>query len=145
MLNRCEFIGNLGRDPEVKNTAGGRVVSFSLAVSEKWTDKSGERKEKTTWIPIVIWNDNIGEVAERYLRKGSKVYVAGSFATRKWTGSDGQDKYATEVVLQKFRGELMLLDGREGGGGDTYAGSPALSGRGSKPAATDAFDDTIPF
>lgn len=141
MLNNCCFIGHLGKDPEVRHlSSGGRVVNFSLAVSERWTDKSsGERKEKTTWVPVVIWNDKLGEVAERYLRKGSKVYVAGAFSVRKWTGQDGLDKYATEIVLGRFRGELIMLGDRKSGddvGGDT-ARSPS--------SAPPDFDDDIPF
>ena len=151
MLNRCEFIGNLGKDPEVKHLSNGdRVVNFSLAVSERWKDRnSGERKEKTTWVPVVIWNQGLGEVAERYLRKGSKIYVSGAFTVRKWTAQDGSDRYATEIVLGKFRGELVLLGdkgGEHAGGVDqdrqTSWGSPA-PGAGIRPA--DGFDDEIPF
>ena len=138
MLNRCEFIGRLGRDLEVRNLpSGGRVVNFSLAVSERWTDKSGERKEKTTWVPVVIWDDKLGEIAERYLRKGSKCYIAGAFTTRKWTDQDGQERYTTEVVLQKFRGELVLLDGRDS--------SPDQPAREQRRGQRDDFDDEIPF
>lgn len=136
MLNHCSFIGNLGRDPEVKIlSSGARVVSFSLAVSERWKDKNGERQEKTTWVPIVIWNDGLGRVAESYLRKGSKVYVSGALQIRKYTAQDMTERYATEVVLGKFRGELVLLDGRLDGGGDPAPGRKT----------PDGLDDEIPF
>lgn len=117
MLNRCDFIGNLGADPEIRHTqAGDKVVSFRLAVSEKWKDRNGERQERTTWVPVVIWNEKLGEVAERYLSKGSRCFVSGAFVTRKWTDQSGQEKYSTEIVLQRFRGELVLLGGRDEGG-----------------------------
>src|ERR1700739_2510558 len=118
--NKVILVGNLGKDPEVRRmTSGDPVVNLSVATSESWRDKaSGERKEKTEWHRVVIFNKNLAEVAEKYLRKGAKVYVEVSTQTRKWTDKDGQDKYSTETVLQKFRGELIMLDSKgEGGGG----------------------------
>jgi single-strand DNA-binding protein len=161
-VNKVILVGNLGRDPEVRNTqAGGRVVSFSVATSESWNDKaSGERKEKTQWHRIAIFNDRLGEVAEKYLRKGSKVYLEGSLESRKFTDKDGQEREITEVVIGRFKGELTLLDSRgggsgaEGGGGGTErAGGGGRSGggwdRGSGGAggggAKGGLDDDIPF
>lgn len=112
MLNRCEFIGNLGRDPEIRTTqAGEKVANMSLAVTEKWKDKSGERQERTTWVPVVAWG-KVAEIAEQYLHKGSKIFVAGQFTVRKWQDQQGNDRYSTEVVLRPFRGELVMLDGK---------------------------------
>ncbi|MDA0676283.1 MAG: single-stranded DNA-binding protein [Proteobacteria bacterium] len=118
-VNKVILIGNLGRDPEVRFAQDGtKIVNFPVATSETWKDKSsGERKEKTEWHRVVIFNDRLAEVAERYLKKGAKVYVEGSMQTRKWT-QDNQERYTTEVVLQRFRGELTMLDSRGGGGGD---------------------------
>jgi single-strand DNA-binding protein len=130
-VNKVILIGNLGRDPEVRYTQDGmKIVNFSVATSERWKDKStGERREKTEWHRVVIFNERLAEIAEQYLRKGSKVYIEGALQTRKWTGNDGVEKYTTEVALQRFRGELTMLDSRgEGGGGGDYAppeGSPA--------------------
>lgn len=113
-VNKVILVGNLGKDPEVRRlTSGEPVVNFSVATSERWKDKSsGEQKEKTEWTRVCIFNPHFAEVAEKYLRKGSKVYLEGSLQTRKWTDKDGAEKYSTEVVLQKFRGELVLLDGK---------------------------------
>src|SRR5258705_2407827 len=145
-VNKVILVGNLGKDPEVRRmTSGEPVVSFSLATSESWRDKaSGERKEKTEWHRVVIFNKNLAEVAEKYLRKGAKVYVEGQLQTRKWTDKDGAEKYSTEVVLQNFRGELTMLDGRNGGGEGAGGGGPGASER---PAhfPRDGFDDEIPF
>ncbi|MFO1151312.1 MAG: single-stranded DNA-binding protein [Alsobacter sp.] len=165
-VNKVILVGNLGRDPEVRRmNSGESVVSFSVATSETWRDKaSGERRERTEWHNVVIFNENLGKVAEQYLKKGSKVYLEGQLQTRKFTDKNGQERQTTEVVLQRFRGELTLLDGRGQGGGaledDTgggYGGSrgggdfgrsspmqqrPA-GGGGSRPA-TD-LDDDIPF
>ena len=124
-VNKVILIGNLGRDPEIRRMNNGDpVVNLSVATSENWRDKSsGERREKTEWHRVVIFNDNLAKVAENYLKKGSKVYVEGQLQTRKWTDQNGQEKYSTEVVLQKFRGELTMLDGRnEGGSGGGYGG-----------------------
>jgi single-strand DNA-binding protein len=128
-------------------TSGEPVVNLSVATSESWRDKSsGERKEKTEWHRVVIFNKNLADVAEKYLRKGAKVYVEGQLQTRKWTDKDGQEKYSTEVVLQNFRGELTMLDGKSGGEGGGYAGGGAR-GAGEAPASfqRDEMDDEIPF
>ncbi|NEU11443.1 single-stranded DNA-binding protein [Methylobacterium sp. BTF04] len=117
-VNKVILVGNLGRDPETRRLASGDpVVNLRIATSESWKDKmSGERKEKTEWHSVVIYNENLARVAEQYLRKGSKVYIEGQLQTRKWSDQSGVEKYTTEVVLQRFRGELTLLDGRSGGG-----------------------------
>jgi single-strand DNA-binding protein len=143
------LVGNLGKDPEVRRmTSGEPVVNLSLATSESWRDKaSGERKEKTEWHRVVIFNKNLAEVAEKYLRKGSKVYVEGQLQTRKWTDKDGAEKYSTEVVLQNFRGELTMLDGRnsgEGGGGN-FGGGRSAAGEAPASFQRDEMDDEIPF
>src|SRR6185503_19523314 len=127
-VNKVILVGNLGRDPEMRRMpSGDAMVNLSVATSESWRDKaSGERKEKTEWHRVVIFNPNLAEVAEKYLRKGSKVYLEGQLATRKWTDKDGQEKYSTEVVLNRFRGELVLLDARgEGGARASSAGGEA--------------------
>ena len=145
-VNKVILVGNLGKDPEVRRmTSGEPVVNLSIATSESWRDKaSGERKEKTEWHRVVIFNKNLAEVAEKYLRKGAKVYVEGQLQTRKWTDKDGAEKYSTEVVLQNFRGELTMLDGRNGGEGGGGGGS---RGAGETPASfqRDELDDEIPF
>lgn len=119
-VNKVILIGNVGRDPEVRNTQDGtKIVNFTLATSESWNDRaSGERRERTEWHRIVCFNERLGDVIEKYVRKGSKVYVEGALQTRKWTDQAGQEKYTTEVVLARFRGELTLLDSRNGGGGE---------------------------
>lgn len=155
-VNKVILIGNLGNDPEIRTMqqSGGRVCSLSIATSESWKDKnSGERQERTQWHKVVIFNDNIVTVAEKYLKKGAKVYVEGQLETRKWE-KDGVTQYTTEVVLRPFRGELTMLDSRGGGGGEygasdmgqsSYRSSPS-SGGGSAPAAkVDEFEDEIPF
>ncbi len=116
-VNKVILVGNLGKDPEVRRlNSGDPVVSFSLATSESWRDKtSGERKERTEWHNIVIFNENLGKVAEQYCKKGTKVYVEGQLQTRKWQDQSGNDRYTTEIVLTRFRGELQLLDSRGGG------------------------------
>jgi single-strand DNA-binding protein len=148
-VNKVILVGNLGKDPEVRRmTSGEPVVNLSVATSESWRDKaSGERKEKTEWHRVVIFNKNLAEVAEKYLRKGAKVYVEGQLQTRKWTDKDGQEKYSTEVVLQNFRGELTMLDSRNGGGEGGYAGGASRGGASEAPAAfqRDEMDDEIPF
>lgn len=158
-VNKVILIGNLGKDPEVRTmNNGGEVVSFSLATSENWNDKaSGERKEKTEWHNIVIFNENLGRIAKQYLRKGSSVYVEGQLQTRKWTDQNGNDRYTTEVVLQRFRGELTLLGGRESGGsgggssnwGEDRGASPFGGGASKAPSGGSAFDsdldDDVPF
>jgi single-strand DNA-binding protein len=155
-VNKVILVGNLGKDPETKSFAnGGMVVRFPLATSETWRDKqSGERKEKTEWHNVAIFNENLGKIASQYLRKGSKVYLEGSLETRKWQDQQGQDRYTTEVVLKQYRGELTLLDGREGGsgggygGGDDYAApmSRGSSSQGSsRPSFDDDLNDDVPF
>ena len=149
-INKVILVGNLGKDPEVRRTTSGDpVVNLSIATSESWRDKaSGERKEKTEWHRVVIFNKNLADVAEKYLRKGSKVYVEGQLQTRKWTDKDGAERYSTEVVLQNFRGELTMLDGRNGGGeGGGSGGFGGRSGAGEAPASfqRDEMDDEIPF
>lgn len=131
-LNKVMLIGNVGRDPEVRMVGGSNVVNLSIATSERWTNKTtGQKEERTEWHRVVIWNERLADLADRYLTKGSKVYVEGQLQTRKWTDKDGQDRYTTEVVLQRFRGELVML-------GD--------KGERQEPvkAATD-LDDEIPF
>ncbi|MCJ2116444.1 single-stranded DNA-binding protein [Methylobacterium sp. J-001] len=129
-VNKVILVGNLGRDPEMRRLGSGDpVCNLRLATSESWKDKaSGERKEKTEWHSVVIYNDNLARVAEQYLRKGSKVYIEGQLQTRKWTDNSGVEKYTTEVVLQRFRGEMTILDGRGGGGGD-FAGEDEGAGQ----------------
>ena len=155
-VNKVILIGNLGKDPEIRRTQDGRpIANLSVATSESWRDKAtGERKEKTEWHRVVIFNENLGKVAKQYLRKGSKVYLEGQIQTRKWTDQSGNDRYTTEVVLQKFRGELQLLDSRDGGGGrgafsDDFEDSGAAPQRSQsrpQPAAFDTdLDDDVPF
>ena len=123
-VNKVILVGNLGRDPEVRNTQdGNKVVNLALATSETWNDRnSGERKEKTEWHRVVIFNDRAADFAERYLKKGAKVYVEGSLQTRKWTDQGGQERYTTEIVIGRFNGQLTSLDGRAGAESGTYAG-----------------------
>jgi len=146
-VNKVILVGNLGRDPEIRSTQDGiRIANLNLATSENWRDRvSGERKERTEWHRVVIFNERLVEVAEKYLRKGSKIYVEGALQTRKWTDQQGQEKYSTEVVLQKFRGELTMLDGASGGRGQGagaveggydeagFGGGPSSSDRGDSP------------
>ena len=124
-VNKVILVGNLGTDPEAKSFSnGGEVVNFSLATSETWNDKqSGEKKEKTEWHKVAIFNENLGRIAKQYLKKGSKVYLEGKLQTRKWQGQDGNDRYTTEIVLQRYQGELTLLSGRGEGGGGGGGGS----------------------
>lgn len=158
-LNKVILIGNLGKDPEVRRMGSGDpVVNLRIATSESWRDKqTGERREKTEWHSVVIFNDQLAKVAEQYLRKGAKVYVEGQLQTRKWTDQQGQEKYTTEIVLQKFRGELQMLDGRGQGGemGDDRSfgdesGSAGGGGRkrvaeGPRESFSNNLDDEIPF
>ncbi len=161
-VNKVILVGNLGKDPEVRTTQDGtKIVNFNVATSETWNDRaSGERKERTEWHRVVIFNDRIGDVAERFLRKGSKVYVEGSLQTRKWTDQSGQERYTTEVVIGRFKGELTLLDrvgrGEEGGMPETggFRERPAARPIGAAPKdgpSWDApkggsdLDDEIPF
>ena len=130
-VNKVILIGNLGRDPEVRSFPnGGKVVNLRIATSETWRDRNtGQRKERTEWHSVAIFNENLGKIAEQYLRKGSTVYIEGALETRKWQDQSGQDRYTTEVVLRQFRGELTLLGGRgEGGGGGGQGGYDDRSG-----------------
>ncbi len=150
-VNKVILIGNLGRDPEVRRTqSGDPIVHLSVATSENWRDKaSGERRERTEWHRVVIFNERLGDVAQKYLRKGSKVYLEGQLQTRKWTDQSGAEKYTTEVVLQRFRGELTLLDARgaeEGGTSeDRGMAEESRAGATTPRGAADSLDDEIPF
>ena len=160
-VNKVILVGNLGADPEARSlNNGGEVVNMRVATSESWKDRDGNRQERTEWHNVVIFNENLGRVAKSYLKKGSKVYLEGQLQTRKWQDQNGNDKYTTEVVLQRFRGELVLLDSREGGSGGSFGGGGGGSygddfggGGGSskpqqrpQPAAFDTdLDDDVPF
>lgn len=164
-VNKVILVGNLGADPEIRSlNSGDRVANLRVATSETWRDRtSGERKEKTEWHRVVIFNDNLVKVAESYLRKGSKVYIEGSLQTRKWSDQSGQEKFSTEVVLQKFRGELTMLDGKgenesggggrddggygggSGGGGGGFSSGPRSQGSGPREDFSADLDDEIPF
>ncbi|HYI41217.1 MAG TPA: single-stranded DNA-binding protein [Allosphingosinicella sp.] len=165
-VNKVILVGNLGDDPESRSlNNGGEVVNLRVATSENWKDKDGNRQERTEWHRVVIFNENLGRVAKSYLRKGSKVYLEGQIQTRKWTDQSGADRYSTEVVLQRFRGDLVLLDSRGGGGGggggggEEYGGGydsgssgfGGSGGGGSRPQSRPApafdsdLDDDVPF
>jgi len=161
-VNKVILIGNLGRDPEIRNTNDGtKVAQLSLATSENWKDRqTGERKERTEWHRVVIFNEKLAEVAQKFVRKGSKFYVEGQLSTRKWTDQSGQERYTTEVVIPRFGGALTMLDGRGGGGADAGAGggddemagagatSGGGGGGGGRPASRAGkaeLDDDIPF
>ena len=153
-VNKVILVGNLGRDPEIRTlNSGDRVANFTLATSETWRDRaSGERRERTEWHRVVIFNDNLVKVAENYLRKGSKVYIEGALQTRKFQDQSGAERTTTEVVLQKFRGELTMLDGKgEGGGGRDegdfggYSSGPRQAASGPKETFSADLDDEIPF
>ncbi len=161
-VNKVILVGNLGADPESRSlNNGGEVVNMRVATSEQWKDRDGNRQERTEWHNVVIFNENLGRVAKSYLRKGSKVYLEGQLQTRKWQDQSGNDKYTTEVVLQRFRGELVLLDSREGAGGgggrsdfgEDFGGGGGGGGGGgsSRPqqrpqaAAFNDLDDDVPF
>lgn len=162
-VNKVILVGNLGRDPEIRNTQNGaKIANISIATSENWRDKSsGERREKTEWHRVVIFDERLAEIAEKYLRKGSKVYLEGSLQTRKWTGNDGVEKYTTEVVLQRFSGVLTMLDSRNSGedsgsaGGGGYGGGSSGGGSNESPdwdtpdsglgGGNADLDDDIPF
>jgi len=155
-VNKVILIGNLGADPEIRSlNSGDRVANLRIATSETWRDRSsGERKEKTEWHRVVVFNENIVKVCEQYLRKGAKVYVEGAIQTRKWTDQAGVEKFSTEIVLQKFRGELTMLDGRGEGVGEGEAGGYSGGGFSSGPRAQSSapredfsadLDDEIPF
>lgn len=123
-VNKVILVGNLGRDPEVRSLQnGGKVANLSVATSENWRDRqTGERREKTEWHRVVVFDERLIDVIERYVKKGAKLYLEGQLQTRKWTDQSGQERYSTEVVLQRYRGEMTMLDGRGGGGGDDFAG-----------------------
>jgi len=161
-VNKVILVGNLGADPEARSlNNGGEVVNLRIATSETWKDRDGNRQERTEWHQVVIFNENLGRVAKSYLRKGSKVYLEGQIQTRKWTDNNGNDRYSTEIVLQKYRGELVLLDSRDGGGGggrgdysdqDLGGGGGFSSAGGSsrqqskpQPAFDSDLDDDVPF
>ena len=158
-VNKVILVGNLGRDPEIRTlNSGDRVANLRIATSETWRDRaSGERKEKTEWHQVVIFNENIVKVAENYLKKGSTVYIEGSLQTRKWTDQNNVEKYSTEIVLQKFRGELTMIGGRGEGsssaaGGDDYGSSSGFQpsggrtqGTGPRESFSADLDDEIPF
>jgi single-strand DNA-binding protein len=146
-VNKVILVGNLGRDPETRRMpSGDAMVTFSLATSESWRDKSsGERKERTEWHRVVIFNKNLAEVAEKYLRKGSKIYLEGQLQTRKFTDKDGQERSATEVVLQNFRGELVMLDARGEGGGGARIGSGGGGAEIPQSFDRNEMEDEIPF
>ena len=160
-VNKVILVGNLGADPESRSFSnGGEVVNLRIATSETWKDRDGNRQEKTEWHSVAIFNENLGRVAKNYLRKGSKVYIEGQLQTRKWQDQSGNDRYTTEIVLQKFRGELVLLDSRDGqgggggrgafnddfGGGDDFGGPPQRQQSRPQPAAFDTdLDDDVPF
>jgi len=149
-VNKVILVGNLGRDPEVRQTQDGNpIVNLSLATSENWRDKAtGERRERTEWHRVVIFNERLADVAQKFLRKGSKIYIEGQLQTRKWTDQDGRDRYSTEVVLQRFRGELTMLDSRGesgGGGGDYGDRGGGGGGPSSPPSGGGDLDDEIPF
>jgi single-strand DNA-binding protein len=157
-VNKVILVGNLGKDPEIRTlNSGDRVANLRIATSETWRDKaSGERKEKTEWHQVVIFNENIVKVAENYLKKGSTVYIEGSLQTRKWSDAQGVEKYSTEIVLQKFRGELTMIggrgDGASSGGGEDYGSSSSgfqsggrAQGSGPRESFSADLDDEIPF
>jgi single-strand DNA-binding protein len=160
-VNKVILVGNLGADPEARSlNNGGEVVNLRIATSESWKDRDGNRQERTEWHQVVIFNENLGKVAKSYLRKGSKVYLEGQIQTRKWTDNNGNDRYSTEIVLQRYRGELVLLDSREGAGGgrgdyaeqDFGGGGGFSSGGGGsrqqskpQPAFDTDLDDDVPF
>ena len=157
-VNKVILIGNLGKDPEIRSLSSGeRVCNLSLATSEQWRDKSsGERKEKTEWHRVVIFNDNIIKVAENYLKKGSTVYIEGAIQTRKWTDQSGVEKYSTEIVVGKFKGELTMLGGRNdsagggasrSGGDDDYSSGFSTGGANKPSGPKESYDlnDDIPF
>lgn len=153
-VNKATIVGNLGRDPETRHSRDGTaIISFSVATSQSWKDRqTGDRREATEWHNIVIFNEGIGKVATSYLRKGSKVYLEGEIKTRKWQDQNGQDRYSTEIILPKFGGALVLLDGRQADDGQRPTGDGSLGGyqptgrTGNRRAeATTPIDDEIPF
>ena len=151
-VNKVILVGNLGRDPEIRFTqSGAKIANLSVATSESWKDKqTGERREKTEWHRIVVFSEGLASIAEKYLKKGSKVYLEGALQTRKWTGNDGVEKYTTEVVLQGFSGTLTMLDGKSEGGGQESSSGPdwgegTYPDRSTEPPETKDLDDGIAF
>ncbi|MGE8143073.1 single-stranded DNA-binding protein [Novosphingobium sp. NPDC080210] len=148
-LNQCQFIGRLGADPEIKSFSnGGRIANLRLACSESWKDKqTGERKERTEWIGVTLQSDGLVGVAERYLKKGSRVFVQGQFRTRKWQDQSGADRYSTEIVVGGFGGILTMLDGAQGGSGERreQSSQPAQQPANNAGSFRDDLDDDIPF
>src|SRR5450432_1208343 len=153
-VNKVILVGNLGADPEIRSlTSGDRVANLRIATSETWRDRSsGERKEKTEWHRVVVFNENIVKVCEQYLRKGAKVYIEGAIQTRKWADQSGVEKFSTEIVLQKFRGELTMLDGRgdnagegEGGYNNGFSSGPKAQSSAPREEFSADLDDEIPF
>src|SRR5215207_10130 len=159
-VNKVILVGNLGRDPEVRHTSSNqKIVHLSVATSERWKDRpSGEPRERTEWHRVVIFNEHLADIAERYLRKGSPVYLEGTLQTRKWTDQGGQERYTTEVVVPRFRGELTFLGGAREGGGTGYRSpapgsgppergpsDPGGGGRGRPTSIADQLDDDVPF
>jgi single-strand DNA-binding protein len=154
-INKVILVGNLGRDPEVRQTnQGQKLANLAIATSERWTDRqSGEKRERTEWHRVVIFDDRLVDVAEKFLKKGSKVYLEGQLQTRKWKDQQDQERYTTEIVLQRYRGELQMMDGRQGGGQPAQnaepAGQPAAAAPQPQPAPQDKqstdLDDEIPF
>ena len=147
-VNKVIILGRLGRDPEARNFSnGGKVVNLRIATSERWKDKQGEQQERTEWHSVAIFNEKIADVAEKYLRKGSEVYIEGALETRKWTDQAGAERYTTEIVVRPFRGELALVGGRGGGDGGEREerDAPASRGGGPKRGGRSDLDDDIPF
>jgi len=151
-VNKVVLVGNLGREPEIRHTNNGKKIAiFSIATSEVWKDANGERQEKTEWHRIVVFNPSTADFVEKYVKKGSKVYVEGSLQTRKWTDNSGQDRYTTEVVVSNFKGEIVLLDGRSDGADASFGSAAADAGWDTSALGSDAnsagtdFNDEIPF
>lgn len=135
MLNKCCFIGNLGRDPEIRfSQAGKKIANLSLGVTEKWKNAAGEKQERTEWVRLVVFNDKLADVAEKYLRKGSKIYIEGQMQTRKWADQGGVEKYTTEIILSGFNGTLVMLDGK-----------PKVERQDADPSNQSPLDDSVPF
>ena len=147
MLNKCQFIGHLGKEPEIRSMqSGDQVASFSVAVTEKWKDKqSGERKERTEWVKVSVFNQNLVKVVENFLTKGSKVYVEGQMETRKWQNKDGVDQYSTEIVLKAFGGTIIMLDGKSDNEKSVSSIADTDIDAPKKGRAIDPMEDDIPF
>lgn len=145
-VNKVILVGNLGQDPEIRTTQDGReIANFSIATSESWKDKnSGERKEKTEWHRVVVFSQGLVGIIKNYVKKGSKLYIEGQLQTRKWTDSNGVDKYTTEVVLQNFNSSMQILDGKNNSGGGSYD-SGSSSSNNSSDVSVEEMDDEIPF